>query len=116
MDVKTLGQVIREIRDQRDYSLRELARRVGCSPAFLSDIELGRRFPSRKILNEIAQALGVPLEVLEQHDVRAPIEELRRRSESNPRFAFALRSIADMSQEDLLKLVERVPDHKEKSK
>ena len=42
---KTLGVRIRELRDQRDLSLREFARRLGdVSAAHLSDIELGRRY------------------------------------------------------------------------
>lgn len=44
--VKTLGQRIRELRERDDLSLREFARKLGVSAAFLSDVELGRRHPS----------------------------------------------------------------------
>ena len=33
-----------------DISQRELARQIGCSPAFLNDIILGKREPAGKVL------------------------------------------------------------------
>lgn len=36
---------MREIRENAGISLRELARRLGWTPAYVSDIELGRRNP-----------------------------------------------------------------------
>jgi len=54
-----LCYAIRKARKEKRLSLRNLATKVGISAAFLSDIELGRRFPSKenltKILNELAQ-------------------------------------------------------------
>ena len=46
----TLGQKIHELRDKADLSLRELALKISVSAPFLSDIELGRRFPSEEVL------------------------------------------------------------------
>ena len=47
----TLGQRLRELREQKDLSLRDLAKKVeGSSAAHLSDIEFGRRFPSPELL------------------------------------------------------------------
>ena len=40
---ETIGERIRHTRKRLGLSLRELARRVGISAAFLSDIEHGRR-------------------------------------------------------------------------
>jgi len=57
----SLGQRLRELRDKADLSLRELAKKVGISSPFLSDIELGRRFPSEEILAKLAGALNVSL-------------------------------------------------------
>jgi len=48
-----IGPYIRKRRDELDLSLRELAKKLDCSPAFISDIELGRRHPSEKVLAEI---------------------------------------------------------------
>ena len=49
--MKTLGQRIRELREEKDFSLRELAKKSGVTAPFLSDIELGRRYPSEKVLS-----------------------------------------------------------------
>jgi transcriptional regulator with XRE-family HTH domain len=51
----SLGQRIRELRDKADLSLRGLAMRIGISSPFLSDIELGRRFPSEEILAKLQE-------------------------------------------------------------
>jgi len=54
-----LGPYMRRRRDELDLSLREFARRLDCSAAFISDIELVRRHPSEKVLAEIARVLKV---------------------------------------------------------
>jgi hypothetical protein len=41
---KTFGTLVRQLRLQQGYSLRELARRIDVSPNFLSKMELGH-FP-----------------------------------------------------------------------
>ena len=106
--MQTLGQKIRELRETKDYSLRELAKRVKLSAAFLSDLELGRRFPSDEVLANIAGALDISPEELKSFDQRPPIEELKRLSEANPRYGFAFRKLVDskFSPEDLIKLAE----------
>ena len=52
------GQAIRDLRSTRGISLRELARRVGVSPATLSAIETGGTGLSVDRLQAIAAALG----------------------------------------------------------
>jgi len=108
--MKTLGQRIRELREEKDMSLREFARKLGeLSPPFVSDVELGRRFPSEKVLEKMAHVLGVTVEELQKHDSRAPIEDLKRLVASDPVYGFALRKVADgeISPEDLLKLANK---------
>ena len=80
----SLGQRLHELRDKADLSLRELSKKVGISGPFLSDIELGRRFPSEEILGKLARALNVSLEELRQYDNREPIADLRRLMDSKP--------------------------------
>lgn len=92
---ETLGEYIRRVRDERDISLREIARQIGCTPPFLSDIELGRRHPSDKVLVQIAKALGVKEEELRSRDVRPPIEEIKRVTQSDPKFAMAFRTVIE---------------------
>jgi transcriptional regulator with XRE-family HTH domain len=112
---KTLGQRIRELRDERDFSLREFAEKLGgVSAAHISDIELGRRYPSDDLLKKIAKKLETTVEDLRSYDSRAPLEHLKRMSESDPTFGFALRKLLDknVTAEDILKLAEKKPDRK----
>ena len=110
---KTLGGRIRELREGKDYSLREFAKTLGdVSAAHISDIELGRRFPSEALLHKIASLLGVPVEELHQYDNRAPVEEIKRLSEADPEFGYAFRMLVekDVTPEEILKLTRTKPD------
>jgi transcriptional regulator with XRE-family HTH domain len=90
-----IGPFIRKRRDELDLSLRELAKKLDCSPAFISDIELGRRHPSEKVLIEIAKILKVKPDDLRKVDVRPPIDEIKRVTQDDPTFAFAFRTVVD---------------------
>lgn len=102
-----IGPYIRKRRDELDLSLRELAKKLDCSPAFISDIELGRRHPSDKVLIEIARTLKVKVEELREMDVRAPIDEIKRITLDDPTFALAFRTVIDkkISADELLEFV-----------
>ncbi len=105
--MKSLGERIRELRDEEDLSLRELCKKAGdISPAFLSDIELGRRHPSDQVLRAIAKGLRTSVEELKKYDTRPAVEEIKRRALQDPRMGFAFRRILDenVSSEDLLNL------------
>ena len=106
---KRLGDKIRELREEQDMSLRELAKKLeGGSAAHLSDIELGRRLPSESLLRQLAEKLGVSYGELDVLDSRAPIETLKRKSEQNPVFGYALRRMVenDIKPDELLKFIE----------
>lgn len=111
--VKTLGQRIRELREAQDRSVRELARKLDVSAAFLSDVELGRRYPSDKVLAKIAQVLGTSLGALKEHDTRPPVEELKRLTAEDPAYGLAFRRVIDrrVSPDALLRLT-RGKDHR----
>src|ERR1700687_399110 len=114
--MKNLGEKIRELRENKDISLRELAKELAISAAFLSDVELGRRYPSPKVLRQIALKLDVETEELEHHDTRAPMEEIKRRVQADPAFGLAWRRVINkkISPEDLMKLVGKAPGQKKK--
>jgi transcriptional regulator with XRE-family HTH domain len=115
--MKTLGQRIRELREERALSLREFAKKLGgLSAAFLSDIELGRRYPSDRVLADMANALEIQVKELQAYDTRAPVQDIKRLAESNPAYAVALRKIIDskVSPEDLMKLAEGKATQKRK--
>jgi transcriptional regulator with XRE-family HTH domain len=105
---KTLGQRIRELRDKKDLSLRDFAKRLGgLSAAHLSDIELGRRFPSEELLAKMASALDTSVEDLRGYDSRPPVEELKKMAEANPAYGFALRKMVEkrITPEEIEKLI-----------
>ncbi len=93
--MKTFGERIRELREQQDLSVRELAKRLKVSAPFLSDIELGRRHPSEDVLERLAGALNTTAEELRKFDARPPVQELKRISAHNPAMGFALRKVVD---------------------
>jgi transcriptional regulator with XRE-family HTH domain len=97
--------------------LREFAKKLGgLSAAFLSDIELGRRYPSEKVLADMARVLGTTVEDLRQYDTRPPVDEIKRLATSNPKFGLAFRKVVDrkVSPEALLKLAEEQRRKREK--
>ena len=56
-----IGAKLREEREKRNISLRELARRVGVSPSLISQIELDRVNPSVSTLWSIVTELGMTM-------------------------------------------------------
>lgn len=105
--MKTLGERIRELREENDLSLRELASTIKVSAAFMSDVELGRRYPSDKHIRAVAQALETSLEDLQQFDTRPPIREFRKATLANPEYGFAFRQMMDrsISSKELLEFI-----------
>lgn len=64
MNVRDVGNFIRDQRHQAGVSLRKLAKLAGVSNPYLSQIERGLRRPSAEILNGIAKALRISAETL----------------------------------------------------
>lgn len=100
----TLGSRIKELRTEKDLSMRALAELAGLkSVAFVADVEKGFRNPSPSILTAFAKALGVTTSELRDLDSRAPIYEIRAMTEANPAWAPALRRLMDAAQNENLK-------------
>lgn len=112
----TIGERIRELRDALDMSLRELARKVNVSAAFLSDIELGKRYPSDDVLKAIARALKTSSEELSKYDTRPPLDEMKRKSYTDPAYGFALRRMVEeqVSSDELLEMVKKLKKRRDK--
>ena len=64
LNVRDLGEYIREQRNNAQISLRQLAKLAGVSNPYLSQIERGVRKPSAEILQQIAKALRISAEAL----------------------------------------------------
>jgi len=79
MKEKIFGQLIRELRiNHKEYnSMREFARKVGLSPAYLSRIENEKEPPpSEAIIERMAEALGIDKYELFSHAGKIPTEFL----------------------------------------
>ncbi len=94
----TMGQRLREMRERAGFSLREVAKAASISAPFLSDVELGRRFPTNETLALIAQKLHASTEDLKKHDHRSALADLKRLAEGNPSLAAAVRDLVDQVQ------------------
>src|SRR5579859_8199017 len=60
----SIGEYIREQREQARISLRQLSQQAGVSNPYLSQIERGLRKPSADILQQIAKGLRISAEAL----------------------------------------------------
>ena len=78
------GPKVRWLRTGQRMTGRELCRRVGITPSYLSDIEVGRRLPSPAVSDRLADELGIArdalwrlalLERLSERDLRTLLRE-----------------------------------------
>lgn len=92
MAAKTLGEFVRSKRDELDISLRELARQLGITPPFLSDIELGKRYPSEPVMVKLAEFFKMPVDDLKLFDHRESLSDLKRLLEQNSNLNVAFRT------------------------
>lgn len=59
-----LGQKVRRLRESREWSQAELARRTGVTKSAISTYELGTRTPSAEVVCAFAKAFGVSSDYL----------------------------------------------------
>ena len=86
-----LGPRLRVAREGRRLSVRELARRIGCSASLISQIERGVSVPSVGVLYSLATELDSSLDYLlfgsdqaKRPDVRAPSPDPPRQASADP--------------------------------
>jgi len=71
-----IGRRLRGAREARGLSLREIARRIGVSPSFVSQVETGKASPSVGTLYLLANELDLSLdEVMSKDRAEDPIEQ-----------------------------------------
>ena len=92
MVVKRFAEKIRELRKKKGLSQEKLAERSKIHFTYLNDIELGRRNPTLKTINKIAQGLKLPMwEILmemENYHSRPSVNQLKKKKlcrEDRPR-------------------------------
>lgn len=54
-----IGQLLKDLRDERGWSLREFGLIVGMNKTYLGDIELGKRNPTMNPLEKIVAGYGL---------------------------------------------------------
>jgi transcriptional regulator with XRE-family HTH domain len=103
LDVRNLGEYIRDQRNSAQISLRQLAKAAGVSNPYLSQIERGLRKPSAEILQQIAKALRISAEALY---VQAGILDERYGDSDVPTAVLADAGITERQKQVLLEIYE----------
>ena len=68
-----IGERLMELRKKRKLSMRELAERSGASTSLISQVETGKTNPTVAKLQNLATALGVPVNYFfDPHDESPP--------------------------------------------
>lgn len=67
----SFGEFLTQLRELKDVTLRELARKIGVSAPFLSDVEKNRRAPlTAERLEKVAEALNLSdIEKTQMYDI-----------------------------------------------
>src|SRR5689334_873095 len=61
-----IGRVVRQARQDRHLTIKELGEKAGLSEIYVGEIERGQKYPSAKVLESLASALQLDLaELLE---------------------------------------------------
>ena len=79
-----LGRVIRQERQYRHLTIKELGEKAGLSEIYVGEIERGQKYPSAKVQESIARALELDLAEL----LELMAEEIRR--ERDPQMTRAI--------------------------
>jgi transcriptional regulator with XRE-family HTH domain len=103
VNVGSIGEYIRQQREQAKISMRQLASAAGVSNPYLSQIERGLRRPSAEILQQIAKGLRISAEALY---VQAGILEERYGDSDVPAAILADAHLAERQKQVLLELYE----------
>ena len=109
MQERTLGEIIREGRLAQKLGLRELARELGITPSYLSDIENDRRVPSEDVLRKLAARLNLDVDHLLALAGRFG-DDAERYMKRNPSVGVLFRRISEnkLKEDDIQKLVDQV--------
>lgn len=100
-----IGSKIRKERTKRKISLREFARRLEISAAYLVDIEKGRRLPNHELIQKISDLLAVSLDVFTRDNLEMP-KNVKIWVEKHPIFSKLFRFI--LTQPDPTKVIQEL--------
>ena len=70
---------MRQLREERGWSMTELAQRAGISRSYLAQVESGESLPTQAKIVQLANALGaLPSELLGEQPEKTPVPESLR--------------------------------------
>lgn len=126
---QTFGQLIRDARVRRKLTVRDLSSLVGLAPGQLSEMELGKRLPSKDV--SILKKMATKLQLDKEELINVAQRERAARSEgpkkaikkmyfSEPELAMGLfRAVEEASDEDvadaMASLLERLKQRRSES-
>lgn len=87
-----LHELVRSRRLARKWSLRELGQKVGVTPAYIADIEAGRRLPSADLRERLSTTLDISADEFAAADSRLTAD-LREWIEARPQLTSILRTL-----------------------
>ena len=99
--MKELAQLVKSRRLAQGWSLRQLGSHIGVTPAYVADIEAGRRLPSADLKERLSTVLGIPAEELASADSRLT-PDLRDWIEERPDLTGLLRLLRTLPESEML--------------
>ncbi|MCX2736242.1 helix-turn-helix transcriptional regulator [Bacillus sp. IS1] len=75
LDGKKLGALIKDKRKEKHLKQTEMAKALGMSRTYLSDIENGRYLPSTNTLSRIAIFINLDLNILKMTEIQVSEED-----------------------------------------
>lgn len=106
----TFGAYVKGLREAKGFSVREVARRLGVEPSYVSKIEGGERQASESVLESLAGVLGVNPHLFLAMAGKVTVkfqEAIRARPEA---FAALIESSMSASTPDILRAARTVRD------
>ncbi len=111
MQKRTLGDILREARLAKKLGLRELAREMGITPSYVSDIENDRRIPSEEVFRKLSTRLDLNADELLALAGRFS-EEAERYMKRNPSVGMLFRRITEnkLKEDEIQKLADQADE------
>lgn len=97
--MESVGSLVRKYRSAKGWSLRQLAKELDVTAAYVADIEAERRLPSADLKGRLATVLEIPMDDLAVADSRLP-PELKDWIEERPQLTALLKSLHASTEAD----------------